>query len=432
MESHMDLKQAIYSLRGQYSELWQSTSPDLSTLQDKYTAQMQRSKEMAMDRFADQTILLIKGFNGKHDDTLWGSRLKSLVYNCGVDILDLEGTSMSFLLEEGFCDVTYDFTAGSREFDACFKIDDIFQSLRNAWIMCCIQRLMGLKVEMTPSVFAYSMLYPYTDNYLDHSSASEAEKNQLNQRFRRRLAGENLIAESLLENRLFRLVGIIEEQYPRRQFPMVYEGLLGIQTAQERSVQQLDKRGGRSSKLSGSDILDISIEKGGCSVLADGCLVKGKLSEGEASFLFGFGVLLQLLDDLQDAKEDKKDGHMSIFSSSDANVTSEDNTNKLISFISNILDGDKCFASPESEAIKRLMKKSVLFLMMGAVACNADMYTASYLRQLEEYSPMSFKYLRGFYRKMGREFDKLKIKFAIKPLEVPMAKAFANGILKMI
>ncbi|NLV35493.1 MAG: hypothetical protein GXY17_02315, partial [Clostridiaceae bacterium] len=203
-------------------------------------------------------------------------------------------------------------------------------------------------------------------------------------------------------------------------------------TAQERSVQQLDKRGGRSSKLSGSDILDISIEKGGCSVLADGCLVKGKLSEGEASFLFGFGVLLQLLDDLQDAKEDKKDGHMSIFSSSDANVTSEDNTNKLISFISNILDGDKCFASPESEAIKRLMKKSVLFLMMGAVACNADMYTASYLRQLEEYSPMSFKYLRGFYRKMGREFDKLKIKFAIKPLEVPMAKAFANGILKMI
>ena len=145
MESHMDLKQAIYSLRGQYSELWQSTSPDLSTLQDKYTAQMQRSKEMAMDRFADQTILLIKGFNGKHDDTLWGSRLKSLVYNCGVDILDLEGTSMSFLLEEGFCDVTYDFTAGSREFDACFKIDDIFQSLRNAWIMCCIQRLMGLK-----------------------------------------------------------------------------------------------------------------------------------------------------------------------------------------------------------------------------------------------------------------------------------------------
>lgn len=428
----MDFKQTIYSLRGHYSELWESTSPDFFTLNDKYTVDMQRSKEIAMDRFANEAILLIKGFNGKHDANLWGSRLKSLVYNCGVDILGLEGSSMRFLLEEGFCDVTSDFTARSREFDACFKIDDIFQSLRNAWIMCCIQRLMMLKVEMTPSIFAYSMLYPYSDNYLDHSPASEAEKKQLNQRFRKRLAGENLMAESILENRLFRLVGIIEEQYPRKRFPMVYESLLGIQTAQERSIQQMDEKNETSAKLSDQSILDISIEKGGCSVLADGCLVKGNLSMEEASFLFGFGVLLQFLDDLQDTREDKKDGHMSIFSSSDTNASSENNTNRLINFTSNILDGDKCFASPESEAIKRLMKKSVLFLMMGAVACNADMYTASYLRQLEEYSPMSFKYLRGFYKKMGREFDKLKIKFAIKPVEVSMAKAFAGGVLKII
>ena len=98
-------------------------------------------------------------------------------------------------------------------------------------------------------------------------------------------------------------------------------------------------------------------------------------------------------------------------------------------FIESILDEDKCFISPEAAAIKRLMKKSILFLLMGAVACNSDMYTMSYLNRLEEYSPMSFKYLRGFYKRIGREFDRLKFKLAVKPLEVPMAKAFASGIL---
>ena len=432
MEADMDLKQTVFSLKSHYSKIWESTSITLSTSQDKYTVDTQRSKEIAMDRFADEAILLIKGFKARQPDEaiLWGSRLKSLIYNCGVDILGLEGISMRFLLEDGFCDVTSDFTEKSREFDAGFKIDDIFQSLRNAWIMCCIQKLMGLKVEVTPSVFAYSMLYPYSDNYLDHSPASAAEKKDLNHKFRKRLAGENLIGESVLEMRLFRLVGIIEEQYPRERFPMVYESLLGIQTAQEKSIGQAGGEKGSSAKLSGSDIMDISIEKGGCSVLADGCLVKGTLSMEESSFLFGFGVLLQFLDDLQDAKEDKKDGHMSVFSQPDTYASLEINTNKLINFTMSILDEDKCFVSPEAAAIKRLMKKSILFLMMGAIACNADMYAASYLKQLEEYSPMSFKYLRGFYRKMAREFDKLKIKFAIMPLEVPMAKAFASGVLE--
>ncbi len=426
MIKRSDSGQLIGELKEKYTKIWQNTPDTLPAFRACYTADQRRNKEAEMNSFADGMIRLIRGFSGKstENSVRWGSELKRLVYGCGVDILELEGSSMKMLLENGFCNVTSGFISWAREFDANFKLEDIFQSLRNTWIMNCIQKLMGMKVELTPSIFAYSMLYPYTDNYLDALSVSEKEKEQTNQNFERRLAGADILAASLLEERLFRLVRMIEGQYSRSSFPMVYESLLGIQTAQEKSLLQ-----SAYSNEPCPDILDISIEKGGCSVLADGCLVRGGLSEQEASFIFGFGVMLQFIDDLQDADDDRDKGHITVFSGPNAKASAENLTNRLINFVACILDDDKCFCSREALELKRLIKDSILILAMGAVACNRDMYGRDWLRTLEEYSPLSFKYLKSFYKRMGREFGKLKIKLAVKPLEIPMARAFASGIL---
>ena len=426
MIKRSDYEQMIFELKEKYTKIWQNTPDTLPAFRARYTADQHKKREAAMSSIADGIVRLIKEFSDKNpeDSVRWGSELKRLVYGCGVDILGLEGNSMKMLLENGFCDVTSGFISRAREFDAGFKLEDIFQSLRNTWIMNCIQKLMGMKVDLTPSIFAYSMLYPYTDNYLDALSVSEKEKMQTNQNFRRRLAGVDLRAASLLEEKLFRLVRMIEGQYPRSSFPMVYESLLGIQTAQEKSLLQ-----SAYSNEPYPDILDISIEKGGCSVLADGCLLRGGLSEQEASFIFGFGVMLQFIDDLQDANDDRGKGHATIFSGRNTRTMAENMTNRLINFVAGILNDDKCFCSQEALELKRLIKDSILILAMGAVACNSDMYGRDWLRTLEEYSPLSFKYLKSFYKRMGREFGKLKIKLAVKPLEIPMARAFASGIL---
>lgn len=426
MIKRSDSEQMICELKEKYTKIWQNTPDTLPAFRVCYTVDQRRNKEAAMNSFTDGLIRLIREFSGKcpEDSARWGSELKRLVYDCGVNILGLEGSSMKMLLENGFCDVTSGFISRAREFDADFKLEDIFQSLRNAWIMNCIQKLMGIKVELTPSIFAYSMLYPYTDNYLDAMFVSEKEKKQTNLNFKRRLAGEDLRAASLLEERLFRLVRMIEGQFTRSSFPMVYESLLGIQSAQEKSMLQ-----SACGNEPCPDILDISVEKGGCSVLADGCLVSGGLSEKEASFIFGFGVMLQFIDDLQDADDDRDKGHITVFSGRNTKVSAQNMTNRLINFVSGILDDDKCFCSQEALELKRLIKDSILILAMGAVACNSDMYGRDWLRTLEEYSPLSFKYLKSFYKRMGREFGKLKIKLAVKPLEIPMARAFASGIL---
>jgi len=218
---------------------------------------------------------------------------------------------------------------------------------------------------------------------------------------------------------------MIEGQFTRNKYPMVYRSLHDIHAAQNKSMLQQDKNipEGRL------DIMNISIEKGGASVMADACLIKGSLSMEEATFMYGFGVLLQLLDDLQDAAVDRSNGHHTIFSKQDRKGSPENYTNKLLNFTRRVLDEDTCFVSPEAMEIKSMMKKSIMFLLLGAIACNSSMYSRSYLKKLETSSPLSFSYLRSFYKRIGREYGKLKIKLAVMPLEAPMAKAFAAGVI---
>lgn len=411
-------------LKDKYKILWQNTPDDFPAPEYRYGPLLQKQKGLQMDAFTDQIILLVKQFfnNKNEEDPRWGTAMKRLIYGCGTGVVGLDADSMRLLLEEGFCDVTSDFIHEARSFDAGMKLDDIIQALRNVWIMNCIQKLMGCAVKATPSVFAYSMLYPYTDNYLDAASIPSEEKNIINKRFERRLAGEPLEAGTEYEGRLFALVDRIEGQFARSKHPMVYGSLIAIQKAQNRSLLQQVKnmRGNKP------DILDISIEKGGASVMADACLVKGDLSPEQAAFMFGFGVLLQLLDDLQDAAADRGNGHHTVFSTVDGH-TLEGNTNRLLHFICRVLDEDTCFVSQGAMEIKSMIKKSVLFLLMGAVACNSGRYGRSYLQRLEACSPLSFGYLRSFYKRIGREYGKLKIKLAVNPIEAPMAKALAAG-----
>ncbi|HEX2947758.1 MAG TPA: hypothetical protein VHT96_17615 [Clostridia bacterium] len=412
----------IQALKERYKKIWDATPDTFPILQDSYPTELQQSKEVRMDSYTDEAIILIKKFSDKNTANAaeWGSSLKKIINECGTGVLELG--SMKLLLDMGFCEVTSDFMTRSREFDKDFKMDDIFQSLRNVWIANCIQLLMARKVELTPSVFAYSMLYPYTDNFLDASIVSDSSKEKLNARFRSRLAGEPVAAGSSLENSIFGLVGIIEDEFNRQLAPMVYESLLGIQMAQERSLWQSARKSGGSA-----DVVDISIEKGGSSVLADGCLIKGRLTPEEASFVFGFGVMLQFIDDLQDASDDRNRGHMTIFSGKADRTSVEKCTNRLVNFTINVLGEDSCFTSPVAAETKKLIKASILFLLYGAVACNIGMYSRDYLKMLEEHSPLSFGYLRRFYKKIGREYGKLKLKMAVNHLEIPMAKAFASG-----
>jgi len=194
-------------------------------------------------------------------------------------------SSADVLLSDSSFEVTASFLDEARSFNPALGLEDLFQALRNVWIMTSLQLFRDEPIAYTPSIFAYSMLYPYTDNALDDRSIEPAEKIRSGERLRDRLSGVDLLPSSSHEADVFRLVGMIEGEHPRDVCPDVYESLLAIARAQMKSLRQQR----RSLSPYETDLLALSLEKGGTSVLADAYLVAADLSAEEEAFHFGFG-----------------------------------------------------------------------------------------------------------------------------------------------
>jgi hypothetical protein len=198
----------------------------------------------------------------------------------------------------------------AHRFDPNLSAEDIYQAGRNAWTANGLQWLLGMPVQNTPSVFAYSLLYPYTDNYLDDPDISASNKLAFNERFRQRLAGESVAPADAHEQVLFDLVAMIEKQYPRSMYQQVFESLLDIHRAQGRSLSLMR----RSAAPGEVDVLGLSFEKGGNFVLADGYLVSGSLDGAQREYTYGPGIFAQLLDDVEDVELDSQAGRLTLYS----------------------------------------------------------------------------------------------------------------------
>ncbi len=128
------------------------------------------------------------------------------------------------------------FARMARDFAPMISSDDIYQAGRNVITANLIQLLLGLPARVTPSIFAYSMLYPYTDNYLDDQSIPMETKVSFNKRFRHRLLGEEIEPANSHEVDISSLIRMIENEWNRQDYPQVYESLLSIHKAQTLSL----------------------------------------------------------------------------------------------------------------------------------------------------------------------------------------------------
>ncbi|ERI93416.1 hypothetical protein HMPREF1982_01840 [Clostridiales bacterium oral taxon 876 str. F0540] len=297
---------------------------------------------------------------------------------------------LNFFMEQGYLEVAQKFITRAREEDSELKSEEIFQAIRNVWIMNSLQLFWGLPLKMTPSVYAYSMLYPYTDNFLDNPEVNIEEKVKFNERLYKVLNGENLTPTNFIEEQVFSLVGKIESEYSRDKFPEVFDSLSLIQEAQTESTKQ-DK----DELLDYDKILPISFFKGGTSVLADAFLVKGNLNIKEMHFAFAYGSFLQLLDDLQDAVADKKDNHQTLFTIRNNNELIDTEVRSLISFIF------KANATDESDTpimclMKEVITSCTLVMIMDAAGRNPELISHRLYKELESYSKVRLSFYKEF------------------------------------
>lgn len=371
-----------------FRDIWNNSPDHFPNFNKIYSKEEKNERENNYELFQEK----IKSLQNKKSiqrlkndpGTLFFPMFKSFLET----VFDFEQDHLKVILSDEFKDVSKDFFYKARAFGPELKPEDIYQGMRNVWIMNGIQLMLNVPVRISPSVFAYSMIYPYSDNFLDDPEISSAEKEIFSRRFNRRLHGEEVTPVSFTEEQLFKLVEMFEEEFPRESYPEVFESLYAIQKGQTDSLGMNAENG-----LSDEAISRICFEKGGASVLADGYLVAGKLTREQEQALFGYGVYLQLLDDIQDVKEDSLAFTRTMFS-----CLPEENlgsfVNRAINFGRTALEEMKCFENTENDQFIDLMNRSIEMMIIESVGLNYTWYTEEYLAELEQFSPLHFKFVR--------------------------------------
>jgi len=377
-------------------EIWQRSAA--GSAQDKqaqgspqFSPGEQRIREQAYDRgllAAEREVKLVPRSDVERRERQ--GRILAFFSQFSSRALDLDAAA-NLLLTRDFLPVGIQLARWARRFDPDLSMADIIQACRNAWTACGMQPLLGERVRITPAILGYSLLYPYSDNYLDSDCITAETKLLFSQRFRRRLLGEKLPAANSREAAVWRMVQLIENQYPRAAYPDVFHSLLAIHHAQEASMAQVRDYGLSED----GELLRLSCAKGGTSVLADACLARGRLNQQESLFSFEWGVLLQLGDDLQDVREDLHRGSITLFSRAvSQDIPLDGLVVQLLDFSRHV--GNRMEQLPHGSAVlKDLLRMSWRSLIIGAVANSHEYFSRSFLNDLERSSPFSFAFLRA-------------------------------------
>ncbi len=380
-----------------YESLWWNTSsgpPDLGPPPGRWR---QWRTARATRRLIDELAGEVERYPDEAGERrAWRKRLKARLQAFGEQRFGWPRGYRDLLFGDEFFDATVEFARQARAFDPSIRPEHVMQALRNVWIMNSLQMLLDRPVAFTPSIFAYSMLYPLTDNLLDDPAVEPAVKTELNGRLGRRLAGERLPPSDLRQRRVWEMIERIEGEFPRRRFPEVWHSLLAIHRGQVASLRQQ-----RSAAVPGpAELLRLSIAKGGASVLADGYLVAGELADDEADFSFGYGVFLQLLDDLQDVRADREAGHATLFST--ARPPLDRLAGRLDRFMRRVVNGSPRFAGPAFAGRRDLILRNCRALLVGAMAEEPALFSRVFRRRVGRFWPVSLRAVRRLRRLADR------------------------------
>jgi hypothetical protein len=391
------------SLCHQFLTLFLAVPPEMPELGARIGVLRRRANARAAAHLIDDLAARIEGCpEGESERRAWRDGIRERLQQFGHERLGWPDGYRRLLLGDAFFDSSIAFAREARAFNPRFTFEQLGQALRNVWIGNCLQMLLDQRVELRPGLSAYSMLYPVTDNWLDDPDVSSDLKRSFNERFGKRLAGQPVRGVDELDAAVNRLVTRIEQEFPRDDFPCVYASLLAIHDGQMRS---LDQHGG--AELTDAELLSISVGKGGSSVSADLHLVTRFADPADERFAFGYGVFLQLLDDLQDVEVDRAAGHETLFTRASRRGTLDQLTARLARFIDAVL-ADERFAGPEFADRIDLIRRNCRALLVGSVADHAKRFSRRFRRHLARQWPLSLRAQPKLRRRAIRRWSEVQ------------------------
>jgi hypothetical protein len=395
------LRARVGPLRDAHAAMWAETPAELPVLGPRIGLRRHFANARAARRLIDElAVELERAPEGEPERRAWREAVRERLQRFGDERLGWPAGYRRLLFADAFFTTSVAFAREARAFDPSLPLDSLWQALRNVWIGNSLQIVLDLPVALNPGLFAYSMLYPLTDNLLDDPRVESGAKRAFNERFGRRLAGLPVLPAGAGEAAVFRLVERIEDEFPRHAFADVHASLLAIHGGQVSSLSQQD-----DPALTDAEILAISCEKGGSSVLADLYLVAGRAGEREERFAFGYGVALQLLDDLQDVESDLAAGHQTLFTRAAGRGVLDRPASRLARFIDRVLDDEEVPGRPELADRQDLIRRNCRTLLVGAIAEQPHRFSRRFRRQLARRWPFAFRAMRRLRRRAQKRYQ---------------------------
>lgn len=395
----------ITVLKQEYRDIWWDMSTTLNIPLKETSYFKKKNTEKKFEKLIDKIIEIVNRFPEEESERLqWKNEGQETLEKIIKNIDGFELGTVDKKMKDQFIETTKTFINECKKFDENISYGDIGQAMRNVWIISILQKALGKDIQFNMASFGYSMLYPYSDNFLDNPEVNIEEKKSFNEKFYKRLSGEKLKPENEHENKIFQLIEKIEQVYDRKLFSKVYESLMIIFEGQRKSLSQQE---GISNPYE-RDMLDISIEKGGASVLADGYLIEGKLTEEEQYFTFGYGFLLQLCDDVQDVREDCENNHMTVMSQLAGKYKLDGVVTKLINLTIYVVEEAKCFKCENESMVKKLIIDNCILMIIFAVAIAKEYFSKEYIKEIEKYLPFTLGYIEKLKTRIKSKFRALE------------------------
>src|SRR5208283_3189341 len=173
-----------------YARLWEAADVVTPCLGPAVSLSEKLEREAHAERQLEEINGRLRGFpRSREKRGAWREALLNAARAAARSSLGLSDDGLRLFFTRKGLEATRRFVSDARAFDAGISDESLFQALRNLWVVHCIQLLMGRETALSPAVFGYSMLYPWTDNYLDDPRLAAASKLEFGEWLGQRLRG---------------------------------------------------------------------------------------------------------------------------------------------------------------------------------------------------------------------------------------------------